>query len=125
MTTPPPNPIHGPQLQSLQTELAKLQREREIDLALFSEQPLDLAAARALVHAALDVEKPEPLDAVVAKLRAAHPALFKPPARASSASGARSAATPLSALEHAAADALASGRRTELLHYLRLKRKKS
>ncbi len=122
------NPL-ATQLAEARTALASLQQEREIDAALLPHRPIDLAAARAALLQQLQPGQSaghsagkSPADAAAA-LRSQQPHLFEPPTRPASASGARTASSPAAALESAAAGALATGHRADLLAYLRLKRK--
>lgn len=110
-------------------QLSDLQRRQQIDAALTEHHVIDLDAARLLAEQALaDADEPD-VTSVVAHLRRRKPYLFASASRAgASASGPRpvnSMGAPAGTLEHVAAEAVASGRRTDVLRYLRLRRNRS
>jgi len=112
-------------VEDLQAEVAQLQLARALDERLFESDAIDLDTARLLANQALDA-MPEPdVDEAIDDLRRRKPWLF---ARRSRPAGAQSphatdAASPhVHTLTDAAERAGATGRRTDLLKYLRLRR---
>jgi len=120
-------------LQEQEQTIAELQTaatRHAIDAALREAQAIDAEAARVLAESAL-AEMPQPdVAQAVDELRRRRPYLFaRSEPRAQAASGAMSAASADGRSAHsaqltdAAADAITTGKRSDLLRYLRLKRR--
>jgi hypothetical protein len=123
------------ELQQKSAELAEreqtitaLERRQRIDELLLEARAIDLDTARLLTELAV-ADMPEPdLDAAVAELRSRKPFLFRAGRASSGALAPRSApdgaASAASPAQRAAAEAHATGRRADLLRYLRLRRRR-
>jgi len=110
--------------------LTELQRRQQIDAALTQQQAIDLDTARLLAERALSEAEEPDVETVVSELRRRKPHLFRHTSSAgmASVSGPRpvnGARGMKDNLEHAAVEAAATGRRTDLLRYLRLRRDRS
>lgn len=102
-----------------------MERRERIDHLLRQAETIDLEAARLLTEIAVQQMDEPDIEAAVHDLREARPYLF-PSIDESIASGATSPQVPEKAApqaERAAEEAVVTGRRDDLLRYLRLKRK--
>lgn len=116
------------QLAEAQAGLAKLERSRTLDALLHEAEAIDLEAARALVEPQLDADdSPLVVAQLVTDLRRRKPYLFRHHAEAAFADAMAPHADPAEEQDplHASAErALETGRRRDLLAYLRLRRTK-
>jgi hypothetical protein len=115
-------------VMELEETIAELERRSAIDQLLIEAEAIDLEAARLLTESAVRQMDESDVAEAVAELKRAKPFLFrqrKPSASNMSAriDGANGAHAASDAIEHAAAEAHATGDRTDLLRYLRLRRK--
>lgn len=110
-----------------QQTIARLEQRQTIDAALLEAGALDLEAARALAESALStMDKPD-VSQAVAELRQGKPFLFRAAPRQAGAGvmspKSTAAQSPQAkSIDRAAAEAVASGHRRDLLRYLRLRR---
>ena len=108
--------------------LAQLHRQRKIDRALIDAGALDVDMARQLTEAAMAQASESDANAAVDELKRTKPFLFRQNS-ASFGSGAMSpaadgAGSPVATpLHRAASSALETGKRSDLLRYLRLRRR--
>jgi len=110
----------------LEQTIDDLERRSAIDQLLVEAEAIDLEAARLLTAAAVEqMDEPDVAEAV-AELRRSKPFLFRRNGSAATAMSARADGSRRAddAADHAAAEALATGDRTDLLRYLRLRRVK-
>lgn len=134
-TTPivPATPLHNPatadDLAAAKRLAAEIRAERDALHALYSAGVTDLEVGLALVKARLAANPDAAHDAaaIVRDLRAARPALFRPPATATARATSPTLAPapehdPREPLARAADDARARGDARSLAHYLRLRR---
>jgi hypothetical protein len=106
-------------------EIARLNRHIEVERALRDAGAIDLEAAQALLDRDPESEAQQrPIAERVAALRSRKPFLFETVRRAASAQGPKPSGDPAREIERAAAEAASTGRRTDLLRYLRLRRKR-
>jgi hypothetical protein len=112
--------------------IEQLRRREAIDAALLSAQTIDLETARLLLahELAKSAESEPDVEKAAEQLRRDKPHLFRLHGRARSGgtmsakpAGADDQSPRMQTLSRAAADAATSGRRTDLLRYLRLRRK--
>lgn len=110
--------------------IATLERRKQLDETLLQADAIDLEAARALANIAIEQMQQPDIAQAVAELRRTKPYLFRqqvqPGRRSSGAMSARDAAAEspaAAAITNAATDALESGKRIDLLRYLRLRRR--
>ncbi|MCK4874165.1 MAG: hypothetical protein KAS72_15690 [Phycisphaerales bacterium] len=110
-------------LAETKAALVRTERMRAIDAALLEAGVVDLETARLVAERAM-TDETEPAE-VVRSLAERKPFLFKPrgmtPLRSPSAMSARTERRGVG-LTGAAESAMSTGRRTDLLHYMRLKR---
>jgi chromosome segregation ATPase len=109
-----------------QQTIATLERRVAIDSALLEAKAIDLDAARLLAEAGMSNRTDADVKRIVSELRRCKPHLFRTPTRGVGA-GALSpkpdnASLQGQAIDRAAADAVATGHRRDLLRYLRLRR---
>jgi hypothetical protein len=114
-------------LSDAEKSLTQQQRRQQIDHALINAGALDIEMARQLAEAALAQAPEGDITAAIDELKRAKPFLFRQNS-ASPGSGAMSAAddspSPRNAqLHRAASSALETGKRSDLLRYLRLRRR--
>lgn len=115
-------------LVEAQKSLAQLQRQRQIDRALIEAGAMDVEMSRRLIDATLGESSEADINAAVDDLKRAQPYLFRQN-NVSFGSGAMSAAlddSPLpreAQMRRAATEALETGKRSDLLRYLRLRRR--
>ena len=110
-----------------QQQLASIQRQQKIDDLLRQERVLDLEAARLLTQTALEgMEQPD-IQQAIADLRTSKPYLFSSQqvrsATALSPKVHAETSPRAQALEQAAVEATTTGKRSDLLRYLRLRRR--
>lgn len=107
--------------------IAEMQRLQAMDDALLDADVIDLEAARLLAELSLaEMDKPD-IEQAISELRRRRPYLFKnrPAKRGSGTQSPKGSDSPqAAAIDHAASEAIASGKRGDLLRYLRLRRKK-
>ena len=113
------------QLQDTQRQLEALRQRQAIDEQLIAHDAIDLEAGRLLATAALERMGSPDVGAAVTALREQRPYLFRPVAAPPRVMGQDSspASDPDAALHDAAARAQTTGRRRDLLDYLRLRRR--
>jgi len=110
-------------LIELEQQVQHLEQTSRIDQLLVQSDAVDLDAARLLTAIAVDQMDQPDVDAAVAELRRTKPFLFRARTHTSSALSARpDTPTVHHDMEDAADEASATGNRTDLLRYLRLKR---
>jgi len=108
--------------------LADAQQRERVDQALIEAGAMDLEIARPMARTAIEQSPDADARAAVDELKRAKPYLFRQN-NATLGSGAMSAAVDGSSsprqiqLHHAASDALETGKRSDLLRYLRLRRR--
>ena len=126
------------QLHSMQQEHARLQRDHAIDTKLQSADVIDIQTVRLLIDHALDQRASDAsksdsasitcsnpdqdIAEIIASLKMTKPFLFASTQRQRSASSPRIADPRPTHIEHAAAEAFATGKRSDLFRYLRLRR---
>jgi len=112
-------------LAARESEIARLNRRIDIDNALREARAIDVEVASILLERAVE-STPGGAGIVKAvdELRRRKPFLFEPPRARPIAQSPRSPQAPPRDLERAAADAASTGHRTDLLRYLRLRRKR-
>lgn len=114
-------------VRELEETITALERRSRIDELLLDSDAMDLESARLLTEMAVaEMEQPD-VDAAVAELKRRKPYLFRTGARNGASALApkhEERATAHSEAASAAEAATASGSRTDLLRYLRLRRKK-
>jgi hypothetical protein len=103
--------------------IADLERRARIDALLLESDAVDLESARLLTELAVQSMSDPDVDEAVRELRRTKPFLFRHRPAGTSAQGARGEHAPHREADDAAAEAVASGRRADLLRYLRLKRR--
>ena len=111
--------------EHLQT-IAALERRRAIDEQLRQAEVIDLETARLLTEVAVSAMDAADVNAAVEELRRTKPALFRSVQKRASVSAPKNgheASARASAMERAAVDASTTGKRSDLLRYLRLRRK--
>lgn len=114
-------------LAELEQTVTDLERRSAIDQLLIEAEAIDLDAARLLTETAVQqMDEPDAADAV-AELRRTKPFLFRTSSNGATRMSARIDATRSEndSIDHAAAEAHATGDRTDLLRYLRLRRKRT
>lgn len=114
------------QIEEKDRLIADLERRQRIDALLHESEAIDVEAARLLTELAVAQMNEPDVEQAVAELKRRKPLLFRP--RMGSGSGAMSERVDGrsgrdESLNDAAAKAGASGARTDLLRYLRLKRR--
>lgn len=108
-----------------EAEIARLNRRIEIDGALREARVIDLEIGALLVERAISAADPAgDIAAAVMDLRRRKPFLFEAARVRGVAQSPRTVEHPPRELERAAADAATTGHRTDLLRYLRLRRKR-
>jgi len=123
------------QLAEERASAAQLRRRQSIDEALREAKAVDLETARLVVEASLDAQESDDGDAapdvgaIVGDLKKRKPFLFEietraTPARRSAAQSPRVPPKRPDDAEQAAAEAQMTGRRADLLRYLRLRRQR-
>jgi len=104
-----------------------LTRARELDERLIEAGAVDLETARLLAQRAIDESEDDDPEAAIEAIRARKPFLFRTHFRGSGVLGPRprneQERAQIDQVERAAADAAESGRRQDLLRYLRLRRR--
>ena len=127
--TSPETPVADGDLQQrideLTAEVARLQRDRLVDERLIEADVSDLETARVLAQRALGQMGEPDVDQAIDGLRRRTPWLFTRRARSAGASSPRAdqgEAQQARAVSDAAQEAAATGRREDLLRYLRLRR---
>jgi hypothetical protein len=110
----------------LEQMVTDLERRSAIDQMLIEADAIDLESARLLTETAVQMMDEPDAAAAVEELRRTKPFLFRARAGATSAMSARIDASRGAdeTLDHAAAEAHATGDRNDLLRYLRLRRKR-
>lgn len=119
------------QLKEAREMVDAVERRHQIDLALLESDALDLETARLLTEIAVDAMDEPDVQAAIAELRRGKPFLFRngapaAPGGAWPAPGAMGAAAGVNegagSLDSAAASALRTGNRSDLMRYLRERR---
>ncbi|TVQ57258.1 MAG: hypothetical protein EA377_01050 [Phycisphaerales bacterium] len=111
-------------VQELEQTVTELERQRQVDALLTEAEAIDLDAARLLTEVAVrEMDEPD-IETAVAELKQRKPYLFRQRSSASRVMSANGQPRDRRAehVEHAAAEAAATGKRTDLLRYLRLRR---
>ncbi len=113
-------------LTQREEEIARLNRRIDVDRALRDAGAVDVEVASLLVEQALIGSAERDVGDVVAEIQRRKPFLFAPslPRLRGAAQSPQPAEAPPRQLERAATDAARSGHRTDLLKYLRLRRKR-
>lgn len=107
-------------------DLAQIKRRQAIDAALHEHGAIDSETARVVLEKTIDGDEEKDVHDAVNELARRKPFLFKPAKRTRSATtlGPRPDGGIANAkLEHAAAEAITTGKRSDVLKYLRLRRK--
>ena len=113
-------------LAEREQQLAELLRTHAIEAALHEHGAIDPETARLVLEQTLDEDEEKDVASAVGELKRRKPFLFRALQRARPATtlGPRPVESHADAkLEHAAADALTTGKRSDVLRYLRLRRK--
>jgi len=113
-------------LQHTQRELADLKTRQQIDAALIEAQAIDLEAARPLVEQTISAMDEPNVQQAVNDLHQRKPFLFQQRRRATAAMAPRANGGPDSVqnvMHEAAEQAVTTGKRTDLLRYLRVRRR--
>jgi hypothetical protein len=110
-----------------QQQLVSIERRQKVDDLLRRERVLDLEAARMLTQVALDSMEQPDIEQAVIELRTSKPYLFSSRQLRSATALSPKVQSEMSpraqALEQAATEAQSTGKRSDLLRYLRLRRK--
>jgi predicted RNase H-like nuclease (RuvC/YqgF family) len=112
-------------LDELEQTVAHLERRASVDALLLEAEAIDIESARLLTEMAVaHMDEPD-VETAVTELKRRKPFLFKAASAASTlAAKVDGAARVLDAAANAAVEAQLTGSRTDLLRYLRLRRKK-
>ena len=113
------------ELEQTRCQLDAAERRRRIDQLLIESEAIDLEAARLLTEAAVEQMDGADVDEAVAQLRQRKPYLFRRTQPSSGGPLSPRLREPAVELDEAAATAVASGDRRDLLRYLRLRRSQS
>ncbi|MEC9372665.1 MAG: hypothetical protein VYC34_02435 [Planctomycetota bacterium] len=111
-------------LSTAQSALERSERSRSLEVALLQAETIDLETARLVSESVLEQMKEGDAAAAVAEVKRRKPHLFRQKAPSPSAAMSPAAEGEGGALRAAAEQAAASGDRTSVLRYLRLKRTK-
>jgi hypothetical protein len=109
-----------------QQTIASLERRQAIDEQLRLADVIDFESARLLTELAVNAMNDADVSAAVEDLRRTNPALFRTRQRRASVSAPKNGhegSARIDALEHAALEASTTGKRSDLLRYLRLRRR--
>lgn len=107
-------------------ELEDLKRSQAMDAALHEHGAIEMETARLVLRQTLDGDEEKDVSEAVSELRRRKPFLFRPAKRVNAATtlGPRPVENYSDArLERAAAEAVTTGKRSDVLRYLRLRRK--